>query len=402
MRANTKKTVGNHLPVVFQSMFIIALGNFIDSAYAPLAPFIKNYYFLTATQVGLITSILFIGSSSVSLFTGFLVDKIGYRNAMKLSFGIMALGSTVLFSSKDYAILLSGFYFIGFGYGILTPATNSQVMGEYYPQHLTRMGIKQAGVPMGAALAAIALPFIVIKIGIPDIFVVVIAMAAVMLIILPFRKSLNRDKFDIGKYLGEMFKTAKDRYLLLIGFSALFMSWSQQSVMTYYVLYFRNIKFGTLIAESFLYSVLISAIFGRILWTRLGNSMFNQNHIKTFSLIMVCAAAVIILLPHFSTDIFTAYIFSIFVGITAISWNGVFVSMTSEIAPPGKVGMYSGIGILLISSGTILGTPISGMIIDHFHSYNLMWMVMGITLLVVGILLFFISNRMKITATKAN
>lgn len=397
-----KKTVGNHLPVVFQSMFIIALGNFIDSAYAPLAPFIKNYYLLTATQVGLITSILFIGSSSVSLFTGFLVDKIGYRNAMKLSFGIMALGSTILFSSKDYAILLSGFYFIGFGYGILTPATNSQVMKEYYPEHLTRMGIKQAGVPMGAALAAIALPLIVIKIGIPDIFVVVIAMAAIMLIILPFRKSLNRDKFSIVKYLGEMFETAKDRYLLLIGFSALFMSWSQQSVMTYYVLYFRNIKFGTLIAESFLYSVLISAIFGRILWTRLGNRMFNQNHIKTFSLIMVSAAAVIILLPHFSTDIYMAYIFSIFVGITAISWNGVFVSMTSEIAPPGKVGMYSGIGILLISSGTILGTPISGMIIDHFHSYNLMWMVMGITLLVVGILLFFISNRMKITARRSN
>jgi ACS family hexuronate transporter-like MFS transporter len=402
MGTNMKKTVGNHLPVVFQSMFIIALGNFIDSAYAPLAPFIKNYYLLTATQVGLITSILFIGSSSVSLFTGFLVDKIGYRNAMKLSFGIMALGSTILFSSKDYAILLSGFYFIGFGYGILTPATNSQVMKEYYPEHLTRMGIKQAGVPMGAALAAIALPLIVIKIGIPDIFVVVIAMAAIMLIILPFRKSLNRDKFSIVKYLGEMFETAKDRYLLLIGFSALFMSWSQQSVMTYYVLYFRNIKFGTLIAESFLYSVLISAIFGRILWTRLGNRMFNQNHIKTFSLIMVSAAAVIILLPHFSTDIYMAYIFSIFVGITAISWNGVFVSMTSEIAPPCKVGMYSGIGILLISSGTILGTPISGMIIDHFHSYNLMWMVMGITLLVVGILLFFISNRMKITARRSN
>lgn len=402
MGENMKKTVGNHLPVVFQSMFIIALGNFIDSAYAPLAPFIKNYYLLTATQVGLITSILFIGSSSVSLFTGFLVDKIGYRNAMKLSFGIMALGSTILFSSKDYAILLTGFYFIGFGYGILTPATNSQVMNEYYPEHLTRMGIKQAGVPMGAALAAIALPLIVIKIGIPDIFVVVIAMAAIMLIILPFRKSLNRDKFRIAKYLSEMFETAKDRYLLLIGFSALFMSWSQQSVMTYYVLYFRNIKFGTLIAESFLYSVLISAIFGRILWTRLGNRMFNQNHIKTFSLIMVCAAAVIILLPHFSTDIFTAYIFSIFVGITAISWNGVFVSMTSEIAPPGKVGMYSGIGILLISSGTILGTPISGMIIDHFHSYDLMWIVMGITLLVVGILLFFISNRMKITARRLN
>ncbi len=394
------KTTNRHLPAVFQSMFIIALGNFIDSSYAPLAPFIKNYYILTATQVGLITSILFIGSSSVSVFTGFLVDKMGYHNAMKLSFGIMALGSTILFSSRDYAVLLAGFYFIGFGYGILTPATNSQVMKEYYPDHLTRMGIKQAGVPMGAALAAIVIPLVVIKVGIPHIYLLIIAMAAIMLIVMPLRKTVNKDKFQLGKYIREMFETARDRYLLLIGFSALFMSWSQQSVMTYYVLYFRNIKFGTLIAESFLYSVLISAIFGRILWTRLGNRLFSQNHIKTFSLIMISSAAVAILLPYFSSDIYTAYVFSVFVGITAISWNGVFVSMTSEIAPSGKVGMYSGMGILLISSGTIIGTPISGMIIDHFHSYNLMWMVMGITVMVVGIVLFIISNKMKITSKR--
>ncbi len=394
------KTTNRHLPAVFQSMFIIALGNFIDSSYAPLAPFIKNYYILTATQVGLITSILFIGSSSVSVFTGFLVDRMGYHNAMKLSFGIMALGSTILFSYRDYAVLLAGFYFIGFGYGILTPATNSQVMKEYYPDHITRMGIKQAGVPMGAALAAIVTPLVVIKVGIPHIYLLIIAMAAIMLIVMPLRKTVNKDKFQLGKYIREMFETARDRYLLLIGFSALFMSWSQQSVMTYYVLYFRNIKFGTLIAESFLYSVLISAIFGRILWTRLGNRLFSQNHIKTFSLIMISSAAVAILLPYFSSDIYTAYVFSVFVGITVISWNGVFVSMTSEIAPSGKVGMYSGMGILLISSGTIIGTPISGLIIDHFHSYNLMWMVMGITVMVVGIVLFIISNKMKITSKR--
>lgn len=73
----------------------------------------------------------------------------------------------------------------------------------------------------------------------------------------------------------------------------------------------------------------------------------------------------IIFLLHFSSDILTAYLFSAFVGITTISWNGVFVSMTSEIAPPGKVGMFRGIVILTISSVAISGTPISGMIIDH-------------------------------------
>ncbi|MEM0140036.1 MAG: MFS transporter, partial [Ferroplasma sp.] len=154
-------------------MFIIALGNFIDSLYSPLAPFIKNQFLLTATQLGLITSILFIGSSTMSFFTGFFVDSIGYRNAMKISFAIMAVGSIIIFKAYNYAFLLSGFYFIGFGYGLLTPATNSQVMAKYYPEHLPRMGIKQAGVPMGAAAAAIMLPLLALRVGISYTFLAV-------------------------------------------------------------------------------------------------------------------------------------------------------------------------------------------------------------------------------------
>nr|WP_290704403.1 hypothetical protein [Ferroplasma sp. Type II] len=140
-------------------------------------------------------------------------------------------------------------------------------------------------------------------------------------------------------------------YLLIIGFSALFLSWSQQSVMTYDVLYFQKIKFGTIIAESFLITVLISAIFGRILWTRLGNIIFRENHMATFSIIMFSTALVLLAFPHFSSYIYYAYIFSVLIGFTAISWNGVFVSIISEIAPPGRVGMFSGMGILIISLG---------------------------------------------------
>jgi MFS family permease len=394
------KISGHGIPAVFQSMFIIALGNLIDSAYAPMAPFIKDYYVLTATQVGLITSILFIGSSSVSVFSGLFVDRLGYRNAMKLSFGIMALGSLTSFGSANYITLLLGFYFIGFGYGILTPATNSHIMKEYYPYHLTRMGLKQAGVPMGAALAAIALPFVVLHEGVPYTYLAISIIAICMLLILPYRKTLNSGKFNFRNYISQMGEAAKNRHLLIIGFSALFLSWSQQSVMTYYVLYFQKIKFGTLMAESFLITVLISAIFGRIIWTGIGSIIFKENHMKTFSLIMFFSAAVLLLLPHFSSMIYSAYIFSILIGLTTISWNGVFVSITSEIAPRGRVGMFSGMGILIISMGTILGTPISGLIIDHFHSYDTMWTVMGITILLVSVLLYFISIRIKLPENK--
>ncbi|MCL4312448.1 MAG: MFS transporter [Candidatus Thermoplasmatota archaeon] len=383
------------LPAVLQSMFIIALGNLIDSSYAPMAPFIKNFYVLTATQVGLVTSVIFIGSSCVSIFTGYFVDRIGYRNAMKLSFGIMAAGSLIVFKSPYYITLLLGFYLIGFGYGVLTPATNSHIMEEYSPEHLTRMGIKQAGVPMGAAMASIALPFIVLRAGVPYTYLVVSIFAIFVVLILPYRKKHNSSKFNVREYISEMLKAGKSRNLLIIGFSALFLSWSQQSVMTYDVLYFQKIKFGTIIAESFLITVLLSAIFGRILWTRLGNIIFRENHMATFSIIMFSTALVLLAFPHFSSYIYYAYIFSVLIGLTAISWNGVFVSIISEIAPPGRVGMFSGMGILIISLGTIIGTPISGLIIDHYHSYDLMWTVMGLTILAVSIILFFISMKIK-------
>ncbi|EQB73354.1 MAG: Major facilitator superfamily MFS_1 [Ferroplasma sp. Type II] len=199
------------LPAVLQSMFIIALGNLIDSSYAPMAPFIKNFYVLTATQVGLVTSVIFIGSSCVSIFTGYFVDRIGYRNAMKLSFGIMAAGSLIVFKSPYYITLLFGFYLIGFGYGVLTPATNSHIMEEYYPEHLTRMGIKQAGVPMGAALASIALPFIVLRTGVPYTYLVVSIMAIFMVLILPYRKKQNSSKFNVREYISEMLQAGKSR-----------------------------------------------------------------------------------------------------------------------------------------------------------------------------------------------
>ena len=153
---------GLSVPVVVQAFVFTILGNFADSSYSPLSAFIKNAYSLTAEQVGIITSVVFIGSLTVNFFTGILVDRFGSRSAVKISFAFLSIGSLISALSVSYEMILSGFFLIGLGYGSITPSTNSLIMEKYFPDHMRRMGIKQSGVPIGSLVAVSLLPLLAI------------------------------------------------------------------------------------------------------------------------------------------------------------------------------------------------------------------------------------------------
>ncbi len=174
------KLSGQLSSVALLSLLFMTLGNFAVSAYSPLAPFIKSRFLLSSAELGLITSVIFTGSFVMSSLAGFFVDRLGKNSAIKISFVLMAAGSLIAAISRNYAELISGFFTIGFGYGIVTPSTNSLVMGAYYPRHARAMGIKQSGVPLGAAMAAVSLPLIAIHVSLEAALFVI---AAVSLII---------------------------------------------------------------------------------------------------------------------------------------------------------------------------------------------------------------------------
>jgi MFS family permease len=64
----------------------------------------------------------------------------------------------------------------------------------------------------------------------------------------------------------------------------------------------------------------------------------------------------------------------------------------SEIAPREKIGTYSGLSLFIIGLGTIIGAPLSGVIIDITSSYNDMWYVMASALVVMSILILVFSR----------
>ena len=372
----------------------MTLGNFANSSYSPLAPFIKSHYLLTSAQLGLITSFIFIGSLTVSSLTGFFVDRLGSRTALKIAFGLISVGSMVAALSKGFPELVAGFYTIGFGYGIVTPSTNSTVMGAYFPEHARVMGLKQSGVPLGAAIAAISLPLIALHVSLQDALFLVTAISIIISISIRLDHS-NNGKKNVGKgYLKEFAQTWRNRILISVSLPVSFLSWGQQSLLTFYVIYERHSGVQLEIAEILLATLLVGSVFGRIFWISLSERLFSRSRSHMISLLMSISGFLFLAFSISVTNLVILAPLTFLIGMSAIGWNSTYVTMISEIAPKERVGLFSGVSLMMISLGTIFGTPASGILVDSF-SYVFMWRALGILLLAMSIVMILISRSVQ-------
>lgn len=380
------------IPVVLQMLLAMTFGNFNNAAYSPLAPFIKSSFLLSSTELGLITSVIFIGTVSVSLMSGLLVDRLGPYTAMKIAFGIIGTGGAVTFLATSYPVLLSGFFLIGFGYGIVTPSTNSATMSAYYPEHSTRMGIKQAGVPLGILISTAVLTTVALHFSLRASFLVLVIVAASMAIIMP-REKTRLHGSDIRKgYLKDLLSAGKNKGILAVAMSVVFLSWGQQSLLTFFVLFERSKGFTTGFAEILLIILVAGSIFGRIFWSYVSDRFFKRNRVITLSTIMAIAGLLFIVLFAGGTFIPVAMALAFIIGMNAVGWNSTYVTMISEIAPRNKVGVFSGVSFVFTGFGTIIGTPLSGNIVDRV-SFVPMWTILGSALMIMSVVFLFAGSR---------
>lgn len=370
------------------------MGNFTHSSYAPLAHFIKGSFLLNEAAVGLITSATFAGSMAISLVSGLIVDNLGPKKTVKISYGILSVGALLAYFSSTYYLLVAAYFLIGLGYGMVTPATNSSIMEEYYPNHTSPMGIKQSGVPMGTILATIALPLIAFHYSLRYSFLFLFVVTAIIGL---FIKGEKNYQGSIGKnqnVFSHVREILRDRTLIFLSVLIAFLSWGQQAVFTYFVLFIGSRNFYVLVAENLFIVLLVGSVLGRMLWPPITQRLFGGHRIKNFSLIIVFIGLSFIVLPFVTYSLTETVIMAAILGFTAVAWNSNYVTLISEIAPRGNVGTYSGISMMIISFGSILGTPISGYIVDVTGSFRDMWIILGICLTVISTVFLVVGTRL--------
>ena len=378
---------------MFQSLLFISVGNLIEASYSPLDKIIKDHFLIDSAMVGLLTSIIFIGLATVSPFVGYFVDHLGSFRAIKIAFLVMAIGSTLATLAPNFYVFVAGFYAIGLGYGLVTPATNNAVMKTYYPYHATPMGIKQSGVPIGASTAAILLPLISIRYGFFAPFIILAVIAFIFFVFIKGEKHENTNPIDFKGYLKEITGAFGNGRFIAINVLVAAMSWGQQSLLTYAVLFTSSIGFKLFTAEILLASILVGSFIGRIFWSSMSSRLFPNRRVLSLITVMLLSSLFFFIYSFLTLNFYLAIVMSFLLGLTAIGWNGVYITVISEIAPKGKIGLYSGLGLLIISFGTILGTPFSGYISDYTHNYSTIWQILAAGIFVVSIILFILSRK---------
>ncbi len=286
---------------------------------------------------------------------------------------------------------------IGIPYGVVNPVS-SQILSTHAPPSLMSIAfsIKQCGVPIGAALAGLLLPPLLLIMHWQGSLFVLAAVCAVFAIAYqPLRVRFDADrggelKVRIGRLGTPVAAVWRNPRLRELAISGCMFSFVQVILITYCVS-FLNLEVGlSLVAAGIAFSSAQAAsVIGRIGWGVVADRWLAAP--RTLGIVGVAVAALLIGIaliadtwPYWAIVIVVTLI-----GLTGLGWNGVHFAEVARRAPAGEVALSSS-GIQFFSfGGALLAPMVFGTLISIAGSYAAGFAVLAIPPLVVGLRFLF-------------
>jgi len=360
----------------------------IVQGYPAVVPFVKADLHLTLAEVGVFASIPGLGMAMGVLAAGWAVDHFGDRSVLLyggLATGLVALAALL---SPSYGILLFALVIVGVGAATPTPAGSTAVMLEFASHRRALvMSFRQTGVPAGGAIAALALPLIAIHQG----WRAAIAVAAITAVVgallcgVFYRiAGTRRDPPPVAEKDAPRFRSLFTRDLAFVGVSGIMLVMGQYCLVSYLVL-FLNQTWGVplVLASTFLAATQLAGAVGRPFWGWFSDMFVGGSRklaLVYVSAIGAAAIAAIAWLPPGSPFIFML-IAIVIAGGCVVGWNGVWITLLAESAPPGLRARSIATGLTINQPTILLGPWLFGLFVEATGSYRLGWTVLAALIL---------------------
>jgi MFS family permease len=331
----------------------------------------------------------------------------GPIRTLQLGLVITAVGLLVL--SQPLGMLgLLGALAIGFGAGPNTPAGSQILIRAAPPRHRTLIfSIKQAGVPLGGALAGLIIAPLVLAQGLSVALWTVIGVTLVTILVAwPFRRKLDgiersghpgwaRSLFSwstLARSVGTL--RAHPSLPLLAALGASF-SVMQACLMAFTATYVVT-QHGASLAEAgrVVALMLTASMVGRITmgWAadRIGGAM---RHLAIQA--VASALAVCLLMTASSLGPWALYTSAALAGFVAIGWNGVHIAELARVAPIELVSDITSAASLFGFCGSILGPLAFALLVGWSGSYAVAFLAVAAQLAGFGLatMVFLLRHR---------
>jgi len=331
-----------------------------------IAPALRQHYGLTLTQVGVVLAALNFGSVGTLLLWGIVADRIGERAVVALgqtgaAAGMVWAGHASSFGSLVAALSVTG----GVGAGV-NAASGRAVMAWFGEEERGfALGIRQMAVPLGGAVAAIALPLLNEHISLRAAFYglasgcVVAAMVGAIL--------LRTERTDEHSLLA---RPLRDPHVWRICFASVFYVTTQLSLLGFFVLFLHDHRgVSTGVAAGGLAALQVLGGVARVVVGRLSDRLgLRIVLLRWIALCLAVALGVAVLLLQTSTWIVTPAL--VLAGTLALSWNGLSFTAAAEAAGRARAGAAIGLQQTFLSAGSIVA-PIGFAAVVHQGSWRL-------------------------------
>ncbi|MBI3060551.1 MAG: MFS transporter [Deltaproteobacteria bacterium] len=346
------------------SMAVIHLG------IPALIPLIQEELGLTRTEVGLLSSILNGGVVVAAIAAGKAADHFGER--LIIAYGAMASGLIVMGMNwtTSFATLSPVLLLLGLATATSTPAGSKAVAGWFdESERGTAMGLRQMGIPLGGAIAAMTLPSVALRYG----WRLALAFAGLCAIGMGFAalrlyREPPYDLRSVGKPASGLKDLLQRRDIRAALFYVFILGGSQWCYLTYMELYLsETLGYSVTLAATLLALGQFCGVGGRVFWGFLSDRFFGSRRKPTLLVVGFLAVLMTLWTSLFSPETPHGLVWLVvaLLGLTLLGWK----LAGSRIA---------GLAIGLSNTGAFLGIvvlpPLFGFVVDETGSYRLAWM----------------------------
>jgi MFS family permease len=357
----------------------IAVSN-LSQAYQTLAPYLRADLGFSLTVVGLINTCIYLGTMSGSIPAGWLIDRLGSRKVIiagTLLIGLLALAMALV---QQLWVIWLGLFLLGLMIATATPAGSHAVAMAFPPERRgLAVGLRQAGVPLGGALAAGLLPLLAEAWGwrVASSVAALLALGAAGLTALLYRETRvqTRSQGQSPK-LGDFLHQPN---VLLAALAGTALPTGQFIMVTYLILFlFEQHSIPKLQGATLLFAAQIAGTISRVFWSGLSDRLGGRRRPLLVLVVTLAALGALALawIPPSAPYGVKAAIVLLFSS-AALGWQGLHFSLLTELSPKGWEGRTLGFGLLFTSIGIATAPPLFGRLVDLSGSYSLAWTVLA-------------------------
>ncbi|MCM2493516.1 MFS transporter [Burkholderia glumae] len=355
-----------------------------------LIPSLQTAFHLSEGAGALSVSALNGGQVVTMLMLGWLIDRFGERYVVAftmVTMGLSALAGAVV--SPSYLVLLLFFVLVGTSYASVQPGGTRAIVRWFPPDERgMATGVRQAGLPLGTALAAMVLPLMAATYSWRAALMLqgAIGIAGGILFGL-----LHRDERNIPGAPPAAPPNLLKAVKLVAGYSALWpvMLAGAAMVTFQYTFATHAIPF---IAARFHYSVVAAALLfsisqwlgiaGRVGLAWISDRFWPNRRVRSLGASMaICIAATIalLLLPVGTSNAVLTAIFCV-LGLFGVGWYPLYLLQIAEMAPKTVVASTISFSMTLNMVAISVVPPLFGVVVDQ-ASYGVAWSALSLLLL---------------------